>query len=516
MTEFMFANTDSSIVSDNVQTSIVEASWKVLIVDDEEDIHKVTKLVLTDFTFDGKRIEFIHAYTGLEAFEILSTQSDIALALVDVVMESEHSGLELVKRIRDELNNKTIRLVLRTGQPGQAPEKSVISQYDINDYKNKTELTDTKMHTLMYSSLRSYRDIITLENSRKGLEEVIKSSATIFELNNLSHFAAAVLYQLTSLLGTSNNAAHFKVLSGVALEQDADQFKVRAGIGKFELVSGKILPKEMEVEIEDALSQALTNKSTIYFDDSIVAYFGRERFSTNLLYLQGIKNLTETDKHLIDLFCTNVSIAFDNASLQNEIEETQAEVIYLLGESVENRSNETGFHVKRVAQMVHVIALAYGLSLEEADIMRMASPLHDLGKIAISDAILHKPGRHTDEERLIMQQHVELGYNMLKNSNRPVLKCAADIAAEHHEKWDGTGYPKGLKGEQISLAGRISAAIDVFDALINSRCYKPAWKLDDVLSLFNEESGKHFEPKIVDLIIENLDEIMEIQEKYQG
>lgn len=516
MSGFMFGGAQATQnITPEIPSKILE-KWKILIIDDEEDIHTVTKLVLSDFKFDGKELEFYDAYSGAEAFDFLKENPDIALALVDVVMEDDHAGLNLIKRIRNELNNKNTRLVLRTGQPGQAPEKNIISDYDINDYKNKTELTDTKMHTLLFSSLRSYRDIIALERSRLGLEEVIRSSAKIFELKNLSQFASAVLSQLTSILGFSNDAAHLRFIDGVAIESKVDDFKVRAGLGKYEKSAGEVLPDDLKEEINDLLEKTLAAKTTQYRDDCIIAYFGAEGHSENLLYLKGSIELSETDKYLIDLFCTNVSIAFDNANLQKEIEDTQSEVIYLLGESVENRSNETGFHVKRVAEMSHCLALKYGLSADEAYVIKMASPLHDLGKIAIPDAILHKPGIHTDDEREIMKTHVNLGFNMLKNSKRPILQCAAKIAGEHHEKWDGTGYPNGLKGEEINIAGRISAATDVFDALVNSRCYKKAWPLEKVLDLFKEESGKHFEPKVVDCIINNIDELMEIQRVHQA
>ena len=186
-------------------------------------------------------------------------------------------------------------------------------------------------------------------------------------------------------------------------------------------------------------------------------------------------------------------------------------IIYLLGGAVESRSNETGNHVKRVAKISELLALKYGLSAEEAEIIKLASPLHDLGKIAIPDAVLNKPGKHTEEESIIMKSHAEIGYNMLKSSQRRVLKAASVIALEHHEHWDGTGYPNGKVGEEIHIYGRITAIADVFDALLAKRCYKEPWPLEKVISLLQQEQGKHFEPKLVQLILENIDEILKIQ-----
>ncbi len=158
------------------QTAERPAGWKVMIVDDEPEVHRITKITLNKFEFDGKPIDFLHAYSATEAKALLATTPDVALLLLDVVMEADHAGLEVVKFVRDELQNKMVRIVLRTGQPGQAPEDDVVTNYDINDYKDKTELTSQKLRTLLRASLRSYRDIRTLESNRQGLEKVIEAS----------------------------------------------------------------------------------------------------------------------------------------------------------------------------------------------------------------------------------------------------------------------------------------------------------------------------------------------------
>lgn len=150
-------------------------SWKVLIVDDEPEIHSVTKLALGDFDFMNKNIEFLSAHSGEEAKHLLLEHSNIALVLLDVVMETEDAGLQVANFIRQESNNPFSRIILRTGQPGRAPERQVVLDYDINDYRSKTELTAQKLFTSVISSLRSYRDIIELEQSRRALEEIVTS-----------------------------------------------------------------------------------------------------------------------------------------------------------------------------------------------------------------------------------------------------------------------------------------------------------------------------------------------------
>ncbi len=202
-------------------------------------------------------------------------------------------------------------------------------------------------------------------------------------------------------------------------------------------------------------------------------------------------------------------------NLNNEIQTTQKEVVFTMGAIGESRSKETGNHVKRVAEYSKVLALHYGLSQEDAEMLKQASPMHDIGKVAIPDSILNKPARFDPRERMIMDSHAQLGFEMLNVSDRPLLKLAATIAYEHHEKWDGTGYPQGLKGENISISGRITAIADVFDALGSDRIYKKAWEDEKIFELFKEERGKHFEPKLVDIFFENLDEFLKIRDNFK-
>ncbi len=200
--------------------------------------------------------------------------------------------------------------------------------------------------------------------------------------------------------------------------------------------------------------------------------------------------------------------------LHEEIEETQRELVYKLGEIGETRSKETGNHVKRVAQYSKDLAMLYGLNKEDCEILFAASPMHDIGKVGIPDEILKKPGKLTTEEFNIMKSHSTIGYNILKGSQRPVLKAAATIAKEHHEKYDGTGYPRGLKGQEIHIFGRITALADVFDALGSDRYYKKAWEDEKIFNLIKKEKGKHFDPILVDLFINNIEIFLETRDKY--
>jgi len=197
-----------------------------------------------------------------------------------------------------------------------------------------------------------------------------------------------------------------------------------------------------------------------------------------------------------------------------DIVDTQKEVVFTMGAIGETRSKETGFHVKRVAEYSYLLAILAGLDEESAELLKLASPMHDIGKVGIPDAILNKPGKLTIDEFEIMKTHAALGYDMLKGSSRDILQTSSIVAYEHHEKWDGTGYPRGLKKSNIHIFGRITAICDVFDALGSDRCYKKAWELNKILNHFKEQSGKQFDPNLVELFFNNLDNFIEIRDHY--
>ena len=202
-------------------------------------------------------------------------------------------------------------------------------------------------------------------------------------------------------------------------------------------------------------------------------------------------------------------------SLNKEIEDNQREAVFQMGVIGETRSKETANHVIRVAEYSHILALAYGLDDKESDILKQASPLHDIGKVGIPDAILNKPGRFNDEEKEIMNTHAKLGYEMFIDLSGDIYQAAAHVSHEHHEKYDGSGYPRGLKGEDIHIYGRITAVADVFDALGSDRVYKKAWDDERIFKLFKEERGKHFDPKLIDIFFENVDKFKEVRDTFK-
>ena len=226
-----------------------------------------------------------------------------------------------------------------------------------------------------------------------------------------------------------------------------------------------------------------------------------------------IKPITNTKEEIVEYMIVQNDIT-DLVIAQKEMEDTQRDIIYTMGAIGETRSKETGNHVRRVAEYSKILALKLGFDSKKAELLKIASPMHDIGKVAIPDHILNKPGKLTELEWQIMKTHTTIGYEMLKNSKREIIQTAATVALTHHEKYDGTGYPNGAKGEDIPIVGRITALADVFDALGSDRVYKKAWKDEKLLEYIKEQSGLHFDPKLVEIFFDNLDEFLHIRKKF--
>ncbi|MHC5036996.1 MAG: GAF and HD-GYP domain-containing protein [Planctomycetota bacterium] len=221
------------------------------------------------------------------------------------------------------------------------------------------------------------------------------------------------------------------------------------------------------------------------------------------------------DERLIMALASQAAAAVKNAQLSKELRDAHLDTIFRLSVAAEYRDYDTAGHIRRISDHCARLGSAMGLDEEEIDLLRYTSPMHDVGKIGVPDAILLKPGRLTPEERMIMEQHSVIGARILADSDSRVLQASEVVAISHHEKWDGSGYPNRLAGDAIPLPGRIVAVADVFDALSSQRCYKPAFPQEKVLAIMREGRGQHFDPAIVDTFFENLDSHLEIRDLYR-
>lgn len=480
-----------------------QRQWRVLIVDDDVDVHAVTRLALRNVSFKGRELELFSAYSGREGFAILRDTPDIALVLLDVVMETDDAGLILARRIREELDNQIVRVVLRTGQPGQAPEQRVIIEYDINDYKAKTELTTQKLFTTVISSLRAYESLNMLERSRAGLGKILSGATNLYQIHSLREFASGVLNQVSAILDVGADGVLCLMQGGTGATS-----VVAATGGYATLADAEAMP--LDHPLWPTIAKAFAEKKS-QFDHP-----------ANVLFIHTLENrevaisvtppwpLAQIQRDLLEVFCQRIAAAFDNLYMFGQLRKAQEATVVALADLAEFRDDTTGGHVRRVQQLSTALAervaergaYADEITPQLLEMIGLASILHDVGKVATPDAILLKPGPHTPEERGRMREHAGVGQAILERAANMVdgvsyLTYGAQIAGGHHEHFDGNGYPHGLKGRAIPIAARIVAVVDVFDSLLHERPYKEPWPHSEVVAYIRERAGTQFDPEVV-------------------
>lgn len=285
--------------------------WRILLVDDDEEVHQTTLFALSDVLILGHPLELLHAYSANEASTILATNRDITVIFLDVVMEQEDSGLKLIKVIRDELELKELRIILRTGQPGYAPELEVISNYDINDYRTKSELTHTRLVTSLTSAIRSYQQICALATSRQGLEKIVLATSELYEKRALESMAEGVLTQIAGLLGYSTNGVVCAQRGFPLNGSDNGHLYVVGAAGCYAQVINCPLEDLGNDKIEASIRSAITHKTSIYADDYTVLYLNsKER--EEAIFLDSEEKLESVDQQLLEVFAANISVGFAN------------------------------------------------------------------------------------------------------------------------------------------------------------------------------------------------------------
>jgi response regulator RpfG family c-di-GMP phosphodiesterase len=482
---------------------ITAQPWKILVIDDEPSVHTLTRLILKSMEFAGRKIRLFSVCSAEDAKKVLHKETDIAVALVDVMMESEHAGLELVEYIREELGNRHVRIIIRTGQAGSMPEREVIDQYDIDDYKDKSELTAQKLYTAIRSTLKAYRDIMIIESNRQGLERILNAAPGLYLPNfkSVDEFFQGVLQQLIGLCQLGKNGLLCTINGFISTfdSKQAHQAQLRAGTGDF--ACRKNIDKQTAgLEIIQTCSKIIRQgreprPGELQPGALLLPLGGKER-TPGFIYLENSHFLSKDDRHLIQVMVNQCSAALENLKLHFELKEANRESLYMLAMAAEFKDHETGNHIHRIAEYTRLLALEMGMRDDEAKTCGEASILHDIGKLGIPDAILQKPTRLTKEEFTLIRRHTTLGARILERHHW--FKLAKDIALCHHEHWDGGGYPKGLKGNEIPLTARIVSVADVYDALSHKRPYKEAWEPDRCLANLRENAGTQFDPTVVD------------------
>lgn len=290
------------------------APWRILIVDDDTDVHSATVFGLAGSVILERTLAFVHAYTAIEARDILSRESDIAVILLDVVMESEDAGLRLVRTIRDELRNSSSRIILRTGQPGYAPEISAIREYDINDYKTKSELSHTRLYTSLTAAIRAYDQICRLETSRRGLELIVQAGSELMGEQGLRNFASGVITQLAALIGVASDGL-VCVHENAADDEGEEAFLVIGAAGRFAPFIQRQLGEIADTRVTSSLRRCLTQRENIFGDGFIALYLPSQDDSTFAIFIDAAQAPQQPERDLLEVFCNNAALCAQNIKL---------------------------------------------------------------------------------------------------------------------------------------------------------------------------------------------------------
>ena len=290
-------------------------SWKILIVDDDQDVHDTTEFALANTPILGRPLVFVHAYSAAEAAQKLAEEQDVAVILLDVVMEREDAGLQLVRVIREDMKIAEVRIILRTGQPGYAPEMDAIRDYDINDYKTKSELSRNRLYTTLTAAIRSYEQIHTINASRRGLAMIIRASGELMVHHGMHEFAAGVITQISGLLGLSSEG----IVCAHDRGGDPMQARIIAAAGRYADCIEQPLSTLNQPALEASILQALTERRSLYCGDSTTLYFPGKLGYDMTAYLDTGEPLNDLDHQLLEVFCTNIAISLDNVHLVNQL-----------------------------------------------------------------------------------------------------------------------------------------------------------------------------------------------------
>lgn len=312
--ELIFLEEDESLAGEEAKLG----HWNVLVVDDDEEIHSVTRLALSDLVLNEKKLRFYHAYSGSEALEIIKEMgSSIAIILLDVVMETDDAGLKVAKSMREELLVLEPRIILRTGQPGYAPEENVIKEYDINDYKTKTELTRSKLVTTIISALRSYQQILTINQSRVGLEKIIGSAANLLEEHSIKGFCEGVVTQISSLIGLEARGV-VCARAGSVLDKEDDGVYVLGAAGEFARYINKSISAIHDDKIVALVNECLKKGDHIFRDGASVLYMNSSGYEA-AVYMEIGDEISLIHKQLLEVFLSSISVGYENVNLFHQL-----------------------------------------------------------------------------------------------------------------------------------------------------------------------------------------------------
>lgn len=490
-----------------------ESDWKVIVSSNDKTMHLTVQDTLVKTQFQNRNFRILSAFSVLETVKVLNENYDAGAIVLDCSLDRKNWAIEIIKYIRLTQKNKIIRIITKVDDNDEFINENMIVDYEIDNFINSSNYNGRRLFVNVVAALRAYRGMSLLEANRKSLEKVVSASNQLSKNFSVTEFIKNILHQIISIVCAEGEITQDSLSSFISEKIDGDYY-LSYGDGIYAKHVNLRMKPALPKNIKKEFLESFETDNIFINDNNFFTRFNSIFGTESIIHIRTRKKMSMWNSDLLKVFSTNIKVAFENLSLTREIEDTQKEVIFTLGGIAEARSKETGNHVKRVAEYTRILSEGYGLSVGESDLIKQASPMHDIGKIAIPDNILNKPGKLSIEEYQIMKTHSTIGYEMLKKSQRPIMKAASIIANQHHEKYDGSGYPSGLKGDEIHIYGRITAIADVFDALASRRVYKEAWDYNSILNFFRTERNKHFDAKLVDILLENFDKFVKIKNNF--
>lgn len=504
----------------------MEKKHRILVVDDEVVIRELLADILSDEGF-----EVASAPNGRVALGMLRSNGDFVALFTDIMMP-EMDGIELIREAR-KVAPSCVCIVM-TGYATLDTARAAVKEGAYDYVLKPFNLSEIKL--AVNNALERRR--LATENARLlEITELFNISETIASIRDerrlLDYVLRAALARVGarrgSIMTVSEGCRELRVASSVGLPENLQGAAVNMDNSISGWVAENVRPL-LVADIKDApelrrishqlkdhsfISVPLERKSAPINEPGVRDALRPQVLAViNVTEKERAGQFSEGDLKTLSIVANHAAAALENVRLIKDIEDAQREIVFTLGEIVETRSRETGNHVKRVAEYSKILSRKCGLAVEECEILRLASPLHDVGKVGIPDAILNKPGKLTAEEYEVIKTHTLIGHDMLRPAKGRVLQAAAVVALQHHERFDGQGYPNGRKGKDIHVFGRIVGIADVFDALGVERVYKAAWELDRILGYFREERGKQFDPDLVDVFFANLEEILNVRDAF--
>jgi len=460
----------------------------ILSIDDSRYVREEIKKIL-----DTRHYQVYSAEDAKSGFEVLATNS-INTIVLDMELPDKN-GIDVLRELKDSKQYENIPVIILSGSSNQEMVRECLKIGAFDFIRKPFNIEEFVLKIDMAVSLNK-KDLALQDKKEKVEHDLIESNFlakeyldAINKCNILSH--TDINHKITRV-----NKKFCEITGYMRMESIGKTHNTLANTDIFESSYDEIIKTIEDGDIWVGKLTRKTKSSEIYYTETTVM------------------PIYDTDQNIIEYLWMSSDIT-QMMAMHNEIENTQKEMIYKMGEIAESRSDEVGNHVKRVAEYSKKLALLTNLTSKDVHTLYTASPMHDIGKVAISDDILKKPSKLNSEEWEIMKTHTNIGHYLFKNSKRPILKAASIVAYTHHEKWDGSGYPNGLKGEEIPMYGRITAIADVFDALISDRVYKKAWNIGEIKEFFEENGGKHFDPHLTKIFLNNFDLFINLHNQYK-